>query len=89
MKRVHVFISGKVQGVFFRVWTFRYAQKLKLAGWVRNLPDGRVEILVEGSRRKIDKFLKLVSTGPGLSEIEHIETEWGEPKGLENFKIER
>jgi len=48
MKCIHVYIKGRVQGVFFRAETQRTARKLKLTGWVRNMPDGRVEALFEG-----------------------------------------
>ncbi|RLF60052.1 MAG: acylphosphatase, partial [Thermoplasmata archaeon] len=50
--RVHVYISGKVQGVFFREYTRRKAKNLGIKGWVRNLPDGRVEAIFEGEKEK-------------------------------------
>ena len=60
MIRAHVFYSGIVQGVGFRYTVCRYAIPLHLTGWVRNLPDGRVELLAEGSREKIEELLERV-----------------------------
>lgn len=56
MIRAHIFYSGRVQGVGFRFTVQRYAQDLGLLGWVKNLPDGRVEILAEGDREKITQL---------------------------------
>ena len=50
--RAHVYIQGRVQGVFYRDWTRKLAQSLGLTGWVRNLEDGRVEAIFEGERKK-------------------------------------
>jgi len=55
--RVHVIISGRVQGVFFRMETQRAARRLGVVGWVRNLPDGTVEAVLEGSRSQVDAML--------------------------------
>ena len=57
MKRVHVYISGRVQGVFFRAETQRTAIYLQLTGWVRNMEDGRVEAVFEGEDGNIDQML--------------------------------
>lgn len=58
MKRVHLWISGRVQGVFFRVYAQKEAVRLGLSGWVKNLPDGRVEALFEGDDVAVDKMLE-------------------------------
>ena len=55
--RVHVYISGKVQGVFFRSYTKDKAQKEGLNGWVKNLTDGRVEIVLEGNKERCEEML--------------------------------
>lgn len=60
MKQAHVFYSGIVQGVGFRFTVQRYAAALRLGGWVRNLPDGRVELLVEGTEQDIQSLLAKV-----------------------------
>ncbi|MEM5777067.1 MAG: acylphosphatase [Candidatus Aenigmatarchaeota archaeon] len=73
MKRVHVYISGKVQGVNFRWNTKLVADKLGIKGWVKNLLDGRVEIVAEGEDEKIETFLKYVKKGPLLAKIKKVE----------------
>ena len=72
MKRVHVWITGKVQGVFFRAETQRTAQSLNLAGWVRNLPDRRVEAVFEGENAAIDKMTAWCKTGPPTAHVEDV-----------------
>ena len=57
MKRVRLYISGRVQGVFFRAETQRTARNLKLTGWVRNMEDGRVEALLEGEDLSVDQMV--------------------------------
>ena len=60
MVRVHVFISGRVQGVCFRAETEYVAQRLHVAGWVRNLTDGRVEAVFEGRKEDVEKAIRLL-----------------------------
>lgn len=74
MKRVHVYISGRVQGVFFRAETQRMAADYNLAGWVRNTEDGRVEALFEGEDADVEKMLAWCRTGPPMACVTHIET---------------
>lgn len=69
-KRVHVWVSGQVQGVFFRASARDKAVGLGLSGWARNLPDGRVEILAEGEPRRIAEFLDWCRTGPPRARVE-------------------
>ncbi len=57
MVRAHVLFSGTVQGVGFRYTTQRFASSLKLTGWVKNLPDGRVELVCEGPREQVENFV--------------------------------
>jgi acylphosphatase len=64
MKRMHVYISGRVQGVFFRASTQRSARSLNLTGWVRNLPDGSVESVFEGQPTDVDQMLLWCRQGP-------------------------
>ncbi|MEO0091767.1 MAG: acylphosphatase [candidate division WOR-3 bacterium] len=63
-ERVHIIVSGRVQGVFFRDFTRRKAQSLGLTGWVRNTDDGNVEIVAEGEKDKLDKLIEAVKIGP-------------------------
>jgi acylphosphatase len=71
--RVHCFVSGKVQGVSFRSYIYKVAERMKLTGWVKNLPDERVEIIAEGEEVDIEKFLELARKGPLLSEVRYVE----------------
>jgi acylphosphatase len=73
MKRVHVYISGRVQGVFFRSETQRTATKLNLAGWVRNRGDGLVEALLEGEDIDVDKMIVWCHQGPPAARVDHLD----------------
>lgn len=64
MKRVHVWISGRVQGVLFRANTRRKAMDLNLKGWIRNLEDGRVESVIEGKDEDVTKMIEFLQKGP-------------------------
>lgn len=70
---VHVFVFGFVQGVGYRRFVKGKARKLGLVGWVRNLPDGRVEIEFQGKRGIIDKMIAICKKGPFLSEVKNVE----------------
>jgi acylphosphatase len=88
MKRVHVFVSGRVQGVNFRWNTKIVADNLGVKGWVRNLPDGRVEIVAEGDEDKIKKFLDYVKKGPILARVDKVDVEEEEyKKEFKEFSI--
>lgn len=73
MKRMHVIVSGRVQGVFFRAFTQDTAQSLKLTGWVRNLFDGRVEAVFEGKDEDIDTMLEWCKKGPPHAVVKHVD----------------
>ncbi len=75
MKRVHVYVSGRVQGVFFRAETQRTAMDFKLTGWVRNTADGRVEVVFEGEDANVDKMLAWCHVGPPAARVEKVLTE--------------
>ena len=72
MKRIHVFISGKVQGVFFRAETKRAAKGFNLSGWVRNVPDGRVEAVFEGEDTNVEKMLAWCHIGPPAAIVQEV-----------------
>ena len=74
MKRIRVYISGVVQGVFFRAATRRVAADLNLTGWVRNMEDGRVEAVFEGEDAQIDKMIAWCKIGPPASRVEKVTT---------------
>lgn len=67
--RVRVFISGRVQGVAYRYFAEKYALRLGLTGWVRNVPDGRVEVLAEGPAEDVEEFLERLREGPSLARV--------------------
>ena len=73
MKRYHVLISGRVQGVFFRANACKIAVALELTGWVRNLPDGRVEALFEGEAGNAEAMLDWCRTGTPPARVDHVE----------------
>ncbi len=84
------FISGEVQGVGYRFFAQRIAARHQVVGYVRNLADGRVEVLAEGSRDSIESFKNDLATGPQFSRVEHIEEVNAEPTGhYSTFRIER
>lgn len=68
--RVRVFAGGRVQGVAYRFYAEKCAARLAVAGWVRNLSDGRVEILAEGTSEHIETFLDRLREGPSLARVE-------------------
>ena len=72
MKRVHVHISGRVQGVFFRAETQHAAINFKLTGWVRNTADGRVEAVFEGEDENVDKMIVWCRVGPSAARVEDV-----------------
>lgn len=80
--RARVFVSGLVQGVFFRANTVDTASAMGgLTGWVRNVPDGRVEVVAEGSRDRVEKLLRWLHKGPPAARVSAVEVEWEEPTG--------
>jgi acylphosphatase len=81
LRRVHVFITGHVQGVGFRNFTQANAENLKLTGWVRNLSDGRVEAVVEGPPDAVAGLLKLLQRGPERAKVDQLDTTDQPPTG--------
>ena len=83
--RIHAYIYGKVQGVFFRASTKEVADKLGVSGWVKNLPDGRVEVVAEG--RDLSEFIKWLHKGPPGAVVEKVEIVYEKEEGLKGFTI--
>ena len=87
-KRLHVTWSGRVQGVGFRYTAEAAALELAVSGWVRNLPDGRVETVVEGSEKLLKSFLEKVAAGPMRPYIRETHIGWSEATGeFQDFRI--
>ena len=87
--RVHVFISGRVQGVMFRESTRELAERLGLGGWVRNLSDGRVEAVFEGPSAEVGRALAWCRRGPPGAWVAGLETRDEEPIGEQGFRVRR
>jgi len=90
MKRIHIFVEGRVQGVFFRHYIRETATAYNIKGWVRNLHDGRVEMVCEGSGEDIEKMIQWCRQGPPGSYVKKIDTAREEYRGeFEYFEIVR
>ena len=88
MERLHAIVSGTVQGVFFRANTVSVATKLGLKGYVRNLPDGSVEVIAEGEKELLEKLLEWCSHGPEGAMVTKTETKWEENKNeFRDFRV--
>ena len=87
-KRIHIFVTGRVQGVFFRQSTKVMAIKNNVKGWVRNLDDGRVEIIGEGEIQDIENLIQWCKTGPANSRVDEFElSEENVTDEFENFEV--
>jgi acylphosphatase len=75
-KSLHCLVSGKVQGVNFRSWVKGQAENLGLKGWVRNLDDGRVEVLAQGSDEALQTLKGKLASGSTMSRVDNVETKW-------------
>ncbi|SNR88263.1 acylphosphatase [Desulfurobacterium atlanticum] len=88
LKTLHAFVSGRVQGVGFRAFVKRKADMLGVKGFVRNLSDGRVEVVAEGEEEKLNKLLDFLHQGPSLSKVKSVEYSYSDYRGVyENFEI--
>ncbi len=88
LERAHVRVSGQVQGVFFRDSTRQRAEELGLTGWVKNLPDGRVEAVFEGPSEKVREMVRWCEEGPRHASVENVETGFESASGdLEGFEV--
>lgn len=81
--RARVYISGRVQGVNFRASTRDQARRAGLRGWVRNLPDGRVEAVFEGPRAEVQQLVSWCNSGPPVAHVEKVDLTWEDPTGSE------
>jgi len=89
VKRLHVVIHGRVQGVGFRYFLLRRATALGLRGWVRNNDDGTVELVAEGPRPGLEELKRAAERGPRLARVAQVDVEWrASTGGLEEFGLE-
>ena len=88
--RVHLVVRGRVQGVFYRASAREEAQRLGVVGEVRNLPDGRVEVIAEGPRDRLEQLLAWCRKGPPAAEVADVEVRWsGATGGYTSFRVSR
>ena len=85
--RIRVIVDGRVQGVFFRARTREMAISLGVTGWVRNLPDGRVEAVFEGAEGAVDNAVGWVSHGPERAVVTSVEAFAEQPEGESGFEV--
>jgi acylphosphatase len=84
---VHLFVHGRVQGVFYRAKTQKVAEGLGLTGWVKNCDDGSVEIHAEGSKAKLEELIEWCRKGPVLASVSNMDLNWLKAEGLSAFDI--
>lgn len=76
LKRIHLVIRGRVQGVYYRASAVREAKRLGLTGWVKNRPDNAVEVVAEGEEDQVKDFLAWAQHGPSTARVDKIDTRW-------------
>jgi acylphosphatase len=86
--RAHVFVSGKVQGVYYRANTRDTARKHDIDGWVRNLDDGRVEAVFEGPEGTVESMVEWCHTGSPRARVDDVDVEYDDPEGIEGFEVQ-
>ena len=91
MQRIclHGYVSGRVQGVFFRQATAEQAERLDVDGWVRNLGDGRVEVLCEGAEAAVRELASWLEQGPSKAKVTAVELEEQALQGIAGFIVRR
>ncbi|MGB8212610.1 MAG: acylphosphatase [Anaerolineales bacterium] len=81
MARLHIWVTGRVQGVGFRAFVLQAGSLFGLTGWVRNVGYDQVETVAEGSREVLERFMQAVKTGPRASRVDEARVEWETPSG--------
>jgi acylphosphatase len=88
--RVHLKVTGRVQGVYFRASTVEEARRLRLTGWVMNCPDSSVEVVAEGERAQLEKLIRWCRSGPPGAQVGEVRAEWEVPtEEFQAFYIKR
>lgn len=88
MKRITARVFGHVQGVFFRDTTRRHAQQRDITGWVRNEPDGTVQVVAEGAEEELEQLLSFLHRGPSAARVDRVEATWQSATGeFTTFRI--
>jgi acylphosphatase len=90
MQQLHAFVTGRVQGVNFRAWTSKTAQQLGLAGWVRNLSDGRVELVAQGDEAALKELERKLHDGPSMANVTDLDANYSQSdENYGDFTIRR
>jgi acylphosphatase len=89
MQTVHLIISGKVQGVFFRETSKKVAENLNIKGWIKNIPDEKVEALITGDEKDVSDFIKWCKTGPERAEVKDVIVSKQPETFFEKFEVRR
>jgi acylphosphatase len=84
---VHAFVTGRVQGVFYRRETFEQARNRGLTGWVQNLSDGRVEVMICGEKSAVESLGAWLWTGPTAAKVSHVEIEEVPCEHMQDFEV--
>ncbi len=87
-KTIHVFVSGRVQGVCFRMYTQQQARLLGLTGWVKNLSDGRVEVMASGEEKQLRTLQDWLQKGPGMAKVLNVDLKIIETKEFNGFSAQ-
>ncbi|HVF12771.1 MAG TPA: acylphosphatase [Actinomycetota bacterium] len=85
--RAHVWLTGRVQGVFFRQEAYERAVKNQITGWIKNLDDGRVEVVLEGAGVPVRAMMGWLHIGPPQARVEDVTVEWEEVVGEVGFRV--
>jgi acylphosphatase len=84
---LHVRVTGRVQGVFFRAWAAERARALGVRGWVRNAPDGSVEGHLEGDKAAVQLLVDLLHQGPPSAQVSKVDVEVADPEDADGFEV--
>jgi acylphosphatase len=88
VERLHGLVHGDVQGVGFRYFLMREAQRLGLSGWVRNRDDGTVEFIAEGTRSDLERLKQSADKGPRMARVDRVDARWSAAAGgLDSFDL--
>lgn len=87
IRRCYVTVTGRVQGVGFRRACAAQAERAGVAGWVRNLPDGRVEAVLEGEETAVDQVLRWLHEGPPAARVEDVDVRVEDPQAEQGFQV--
>jgi acylphosphatase len=86
-KGIHCFVTGRVQGVCFRMATQKQANQYGLTGWVRNLPDGQVEVMAFGNQQQLDELNHWLKSGPSMAQVTNLQCETIDYQDFEGFSV--